>query len=83
VRLYNQHFRSFLIAYAAVIIMTTLIRDYLLNYARSLIYTTSLSYANIIAADRSFDMLTDGTAQRVSSSPHFHKQKPTYIIQVV
>ena len=60
---------QFLIGHSAVIITTTLIRDYLLNYARSLIYTTSLSYANIIAADCSFDILTDGTAQRVSSPP--------------
>ena len=52
----------------AVIVTHTLIRDYLLNYARSLIYTTSLSYANIIAADCSFDMLTDHTAQHVRSS---------------
>ena len=51
---------------SAVILTSTLIRDYLLNYARSLIYTTSLSYANIIAVDSSFDMLTNGTAQHVS-----------------
>ncbi|KAF8193376.1 pyridoxal phosphate-dependent transferase [Pholiota molesta] len=62
-------FGKALAATGAVIATNTLIRDYLLNYARSLIYTTSLSYANIIAADCSFDMLTDGTAQhRVSSS---------------
>lgn len=41
----------------------------MLNYARSLIYTTSLSYANIIAADASFDMLIDGTASHVSLVP--------------
>ena len=49
-----------------MILTSALIRDYLLNYARSLIYTTSLSYANIIAVDSSFDMLTNGTAQYVS-----------------
>ena len=43
-------------------------RDYLLNYARSLIYTTSLSNANIIAADCSFDMLEDGEAEKVRLS---------------
>ncbi|KAF7337835.1 Aminotran-1-2 domain-containing protein [Mycena venus] len=52
---------------AAVILTSPLIRDYLLNYARSLIYTTSLSFANIIAADCSFDMLMDGTAQKLSN----------------
>ncbi|KAF8963133.1 pyridoxal phosphate-dependent transferase [Flammula alnicola] len=60
-------FGKALAATGAVILTTTLIRDYLLNYARSLIYTTSLSYANIIAADCSFDMLTDGTAQHLSN----------------
>jgi 8-amino-7-oxononanoate synthase len=62
-------FNNLLITAAAIILTSPLIRDYLLNYARSLIYTTSLSYANIIAADSSFDMLTDGTAQQVSRTP--------------
>jgi len=66
-----------------VIITTTLIRDYLLNYARSLIYTTSLSYANIIAADCSFDMLSDGTAQHVSSPLILINTNQLYIVQVV
>ncbi|KDR78610.1 hypothetical protein GALMADRAFT_63676 [Galerina marginata CBS 339.88] len=60
-------FGKALAATGAVVITSTLIRDYLLNYARSLIYTTSLSYANIIAADCSFDMLVDGTAQHLSN----------------
>jgi 8-amino-7-oxononanoate synthase len=62
-------FNNLLITAAAIILTSPLIRDYLLNYARSLIYTTSLSYANIIAADSSFDMLTDGIAQQVSRTP--------------
>lgn len=37
----------------------------MINYARSLIYTTSLSYANVIAIDCSFDMLENGAAQKV------------------
>ncbi|KAJ6622953.1 pyridoxal phosphate-dependent transferase [Mycena sp. CBHHK59/15] len=59
-------FGKALAATGAVILTSTLIRDYLLNYARSLIYTTSLSFANIIAADSSFDLLMDGTAQQLS-----------------
>ncbi|KAJ7481037.1 pyridoxal phosphate-dependent transferase [Mycena galericulata] len=59
-------FGKALAATGAVILTSPLIRDYLLNYARSLIYTTSLSFANIIAADSSFDMLMDGTAQERS-----------------
>ncbi|KAH7928304.1 PLP-dependent transferase, partial [Leucogyrophana mollusca] len=47
----------------AVILTTELIRDYLVNYARSLIYTTSLTHANVIAIDCSFDLLEDGTAE--------------------
>lgn len=47
---------------------TTLIRDYLVNYARSLIYTTALSYANVVAADCSFDMLENGIAEKVSTA---------------
>ena len=50
-----------------MILTNTLIRDYLLNYARPLIYTTSLSNAAIIAASCSFDLLEDGTAKKVLS----------------
>ncbi|KAG6885199.1 hypothetical protein C0992_005339, partial [Termitomyces sp. T32_za158] len=60
-------FGKALAATGAVILTSTLIRDYLLNYARSLIYTTSLSNANIIAADCSFDLLIDGTASQLAS----------------
>ncbi|KAK0488752.1 pyridoxal phosphate-dependent transferase [Armillaria novae-zelandiae] len=59
-------FGKALAATGAVLLTTPLIRDYMLNYARSLIYTTSLSFSNIIAADASFDMLVDGTAQILS-----------------
>ncbi|KAF5368961.1 hypothetical protein D9758_003009 [Tetrapyrgos nigripes] len=50
----------------AVILTTPLIRDYLINYARSLIYTTSITHANVIAIGCSFDMIEDGTAQELS-----------------
>ncbi|KIY45517.1 PLP-dependent transferase [Fistulina hepatica ATCC 64428] len=53
-------------ASGAVVLTNTLIRDYLLNYARSLIYTTSLSYATVVAIDCSFDMLEDGVAQQLA-----------------
>ncbi|TFK34566.1 pyridoxal phosphate-dependent transferase [Crucibulum laeve] len=59
-------FGKALAASGAVILTNALIRDYMLNYARSLIYTTSLTYANIIAADCSFDMLEDKTAEYLS-----------------
>ncbi|RDB26394.1 putative 8-amino-7-oxononanoate synthase [Hypsizygus marmoreus] len=60
-------FGKALAATGAVILTSTLIRDYLLNYARSLIYTTSLSFSNIVAADCSFDLLVDGTAQQLAA----------------
>lgn len=53
---------------SAVVLTNQLIKDYLLNYARSLIYTTSLSCASVISADCSFDMLEDGTATKVIQS---------------
>jgi len=40
----------------------------LLNYARPLIYTTSLSNAAVIAISCSFDLLDDGTAEKVLTS---------------
>jgi len=60
-------FGKALAASGAVLLTNTLIRDYLLNYARPLIYTTSLSNAAIIAASCSFDLLEDGTAERLAA----------------
>ena len=53
-----------------MILTNTLIRDYLLNDARPLIYTTSLSNTAIIAATCSFDLLEDGTTEKVLSPFH-------------
>jgi len=50
-----------------VLLTNTLIRDYLLNYARPLIYTTSLSNLAVIAASCSFDLLENGTADRLAA----------------
>jgi 8-amino-7-oxononanoate synthase len=52
----------------AVIVTNSLLRDYMINYARTLIYTTSLSYANVIAVDCSFDMLDNGAGQDVGQT---------------
>jgi len=48
-------------------VTSTLIRDYMINYARSFIYTTSISYANIIAVDSSFDLLEQGALEPLST----------------
>ncbi|KAI9460310.1 pyridoxal phosphate-dependent transferase [Boletus coccyginus] len=51
----------------AVLLTTELVKDYLLNYARSLVYTTTLTFANIVALNCSFDILEDGTAEVLST----------------
>lgn len=56
-------FGKSLAASGAVLLTTELVRDYLLNYARSFIYTTALTNASVIAAGCSFDMLEDGTTE--------------------
>lgn len=61
-------FVFWLTEWAAVLLTNTLIRDYMLNYARSLIYTTSLGYSNIISVDCAFDLLEDGTATQVRTN---------------
>ncbi|KAH7884844.1 pyridoxal phosphate-dependent transferase [Phlebopus sp. FC_14] len=60
-------FGKALAASGAVILTTELVRDYLLNYARSLIYTTTLTFANVIAVGCSFDLLEDGTTEVLSA----------------
>jgi len=49
----------------AVLLVPPLVKQYLINYARTLIYTTSLSYANIISVNCSFDVLESGRADEV------------------
>lgn len=49
----------------AVVLTSPLVKSYLLNYARPLIYTTALNNATIIAIGCSFDMLEDGSTTHV------------------
>jgi len=60
-------FGKALAASVAVILTNTLTRDDLLNHARPLIYTTSLRNAAIIAPSCSFDLLEDGTAEKLAA----------------
>ncbi|GJJ08171.1 hypothetical protein Clacol_002379 [Clathrus columnatus] len=60
----------------AVILTTPIIRDYLINYARSLIYTTALSYANGISIDCSLDVLESELGQNSSPSPFLYLPTP-------
>ncbi|KAK1218733.1 hypothetical protein PQX77_018571 [Marasmius sp. AFHP31] len=50
----------------ALLISTPLITKFLLNYARPLVYTTALSNMAVIAAGCSFDLLEDGTAEKLA-----------------
>ena len=54
---------------AAVILTNVLVREYLVNYARPLIYTTSLPHATVIAIDCVLDLMEDGTVHEVKPIP--------------
>ncbi|CAE6406632.1 unnamed protein product [Rhizoctonia solani] len=51
----------------AVVICDSLMREYLINYARSFIFTTAPTMANVIAMGCSFDMVDNGTTQRLAT----------------
>ena len=45
--------------------MNRTVREYLINFARTSMFTTTLGNVNIVAADASFDMLENGMAEQV------------------
>ena len=55
-----------MVSFVAVLVTNTLIRDYMVNYAWSFIYTTSICYANTIVVDSLFDLLEQGASEPVS-----------------
>ncbi|KAI3615947.1 8-amino-7-oxononanoate synthase [Moniliophthora roreri] len=57
-------FGKVLAAGGAVVLTMPLVAKYLTNYARHLIYTTTLSQLSVIAASCSFGMPQDGTVER-------------------
>ncbi|KAH8826883.1 pyridoxal phosphate-dependent transferase [Flagelloscypha sp. PMI_526] len=88
-------FGKALAATGAILLTSPLIRSYLVNYARPLIYTTALSTANIILASSSFDLLEDGTATHLSNhllflsthfihalSPHLQRSVPPSLLRL-
>ncbi|KAG6333032.1 hypothetical protein ID866_6056 [Astraeus odoratus] len=80
-------FGKALAASGAVLLTTELVRDYLLNYARSFIYTTALTNASIVAVGCSFDMLANGTAEVLSAhlldlSTYFVSQLRPHLRQI-
>ncbi|CAE6513714.1 unnamed protein product [Rhizoctonia solani] len=50
-----------------VVICDYLTREYLINYARSFIFTTAPTVASVIAMGCSFDMVDNGTTQKAST----------------
>ncbi|TRM63086.1 pyridoxal phosphate-dependent transferase [Schizophyllum amplum] len=50
----------------AILLVPPLLKSYLLNYARPLIYTTAPAYAAVVAADCALDVLEDGTAEKLA-----------------
>ncbi|KAG8705350.1 hypothetical protein FRC11_009107 [Ceratobasidium sp. 423] len=50
-----------------VVICDSLTREYLINYARSFIFTTAPTVASVIAMGCSFDMVDNGTTQKLAA----------------
>ena len=44
----------------AIMLCTPLTREYLINYARPLIYTTFMSYPSLVAIRTVYDLMIDG-----------------------
>ncbi|GJN93692.1 hypothetical protein Rhopal_006749-T1 [Rhodotorula paludigena] len=49
----------------AVVLASPLIRDYLINYARPLIYSTAMTYMSALAIQKSLEMLEEGESEPV------------------
>ncbi|EIM91635.1 aminotransferase [Stereum hirsutum FP-91666 SS1] len=61
--------RAFL---GAVILTSPVIRHYLINYGRPVIYSTSLPYSNIIALDACFDFMSTPAGDELSQRLQFN-----------
>ncbi|SGZ32296.1 BQ5605_C040g11849 [Microbotryum silenes-dioicae] len=54
----------------AVVLASSLIRSYLINYARPLIYSTAMPYMNVIAMREAIDMLDSGKGDLAANRVH-------------
>lgn len=50
----------------AIILCDDLVRSYLINYARPLIYTTFMSFPSLAAIRASYSLLQSGATEQVS-----------------
>lgn len=67
--LFSFSYFSHLLKFTSAVILTSpLIRDYLVNYARPLIYTTAMNYSSVINIKCSFDMLEGDIGKQVARS---------------
>ncbi|KWU43880.1 PLP-dependent transferase [Rhodotorula sp. JG-1b] len=53
----------------AAVLASPLIRNYLINYARPLIYSTAMTHLSVLAVQKSLEMLEEGEADPASLSP--------------
>ncbi|KAL1757988.1 pyridoxal phosphate-dependent transferase [Schizophyllum commune] len=61
-------FGKALAASGALLLVPPLLKSYLLNYARPLIYTTAPAYSAVVAGDCALDVLEDGTTERLAAN---------------
>ncbi|GAA5937396.1 hypothetical protein JCM1841_000523 [Sporobolomyces salmonicolor] len=54
----------------AVVLSSPLIRSYLINYARPLIYSTVMPYMNVLAIEKSLETLEDGEGDPAAAHVH-------------
>ena len=53
----------------AIVLCNPIIRAYLINYARPLIYSTTMPYLNVLAIKAAFEMLEEGHGDVVRFRP--------------
>lgn len=52
-------------------------RDYLINYARSLIYTTALGFPFLASIRTAYELLASGETESVSHPVHYQHPGPS------
>lgn len=50
---------------SAIVLCCPLTREYLINYARTLIYTTAMAYPSLVAVRTSYELMQEGKTDSV------------------